>query len=422
MSNLLEIISHDVRVKRAAATHGGEYAGPCPWCGGNDRFRVWPEETERGRYWCRVCERSGDAIDYLRERHRLSFREACECVGAYDKIRDEEGPTGARKEPREALAIPEREGTWRLLPPNAQWQKRAREIMAETQPVLWSDAGRRARAWLIGRGLSEETIRAAGLGFNPEDRHEDRRQWGLPPGRQIWFPRGIVIPWEIGGDVWRLNVRRAQNNPKYAQPAGGANGLYNADALTGGCVALLCEGEIDALTVAQHAGELVVPVATGSTSGSRKARWIARVAGCSAVLVAFDNDPNEAGENASRYWVETLANAVRWRPYWADANAMAQEGADLRVWISAGVHYATSALRKDGEKVSDARDVNAWQEADELLSALFSEVNGNTSEAGQRAWQSTWRDFKDAYRNHDMALLARTMERYREESRIPFEP
>lgn len=37
----------------------GEYAGPCPWCGGEDRFHVW----EKGNYWCRPgpghCGRKG---------------------------------------------------------------------------------------------------------------------------------------------------------------------------------------------------------------------------------------------------------------------------------------------------------------------------------------------------------------------------
>lgn len=37
----------------------GEYAGRCPWCGGEDRFHVW----EKGNYWCRPgpghCGRQG---------------------------------------------------------------------------------------------------------------------------------------------------------------------------------------------------------------------------------------------------------------------------------------------------------------------------------------------------------------------------
>ncbi|MEY4631059.1 MAG: Zinc-binding domain of primase-helicase, partial [Pseudomonadota bacterium] len=29
-----------------------EYAGPCPWCGGKDRFIVWPAQGNGGRFYC----------------------------------------------------------------------------------------------------------------------------------------------------------------------------------------------------------------------------------------------------------------------------------------------------------------------------------------------------------------------------------
>jgi len=74
MANLLDLISADGgALKKQATTGGGEYAGACPWCGGADRFRVWPGT---GRYWCRGCGKAGDAIQYLRDRRGLSFIEA----------------------------------------------------------------------------------------------------------------------------------------------------------------------------------------------------------------------------------------------------------------------------------------------------------------------------------------------------------
>jgi len=45
---------------------GDEYAGPCPWCGGDNRFRVW---QDKGNYYCRPgpghCGKQGfiDQID-----------------------------------------------------------------------------------------------------------------------------------------------------------------------------------------------------------------------------------------------------------------------------------------------------------------------------------------------------------------------
>ena len=40
--DLLALIGRDVQLRRVASTNGGEWAGPCPFCGGHDRFRVWP--------------------------------------------------------------------------------------------------------------------------------------------------------------------------------------------------------------------------------------------------------------------------------------------------------------------------------------------------------------------------------------------
>ncbi len=53
-------------------------------------------------------------------------------------------------------------------------------------------------------------------------------------------------------------------------------------------------------------------VATGSTSGSRRARWIAKLVRNSVVLVALDAD--DAGEKARRWWLSELDNAAYWCP------------------------------------------------------------------------------------------------------------
>lgn len=53
------------RLRRVARTNGGEWAGPCPLCGGDDRLRVWPSPKEGSpRAWCRRCDASGDALNW----------------------------------------------------------------------------------------------------------------------------------------------------------------------------------------------------------------------------------------------------------------------------------------------------------------------------------------------------------------------
>jgi DNA primase len=343
-NDILNLIGRDGPLKKAAGTDGGEYAGPCPFCkDGEDRFRVWPTPAQgKPRYWCRQCGKRGDAIQYLRDHDHLSYAEALEQLGLQPK----NAPVAVHPQ----LAEP-------VEAPFPAWQAAAAPFVATCINALWSTPEPTALEWLRRRNFTDERIRAALLGYNDADTYQDRAAWGLPPEtnreghqKKVWLPRGIVIPWQIDGAFWRVNIRRppqeiADGGPKYIGPPGSANGLYGADALAPGHPALLVEGEFDALSVAQYAGDLVTPVATGSTSGARRVRWAGKLALASAVLVAFDDD--KAGEEAAAYWCNLLPRAVRWRPYWGkDANGMAQTGGDIRGWVTSGLAYAGSMKGK----------------------------------------------------------------------------
>lgn len=54
-----------------------EYSAACPFCGGVDRFCVWPEKD---RYWCRQCNRKGDSIQLIRDLDGMTFNEAKEAL------------------------------------------------------------------------------------------------------------------------------------------------------------------------------------------------------------------------------------------------------------------------------------------------------------------------------------------------------
>lgn len=57
--------SAGLELKKVARTNGGEWAGPCPACGGRDRFCVWPTPRDgSARAWCRQCHRVGDALTW----------------------------------------------------------------------------------------------------------------------------------------------------------------------------------------------------------------------------------------------------------------------------------------------------------------------------------------------------------------------
>ena len=315
MHTILDHVPTKLRWK--AHTNGGEYAGACPWCGGKDRFRVWPRSGEYGRFWCRRCGRAGDAVKLVKELNHLSFQEACD----YLEVKQDKQIKRTR-----VTSNP-------LKPPPRAWQTRAWELTEASISLLWSDVGQRARTWLQQRGLSEETMQLSMLGYNPADRREPASLWGLDRENELYIPRGITIPWVIQSDIWRFNVRRPAGTPRYIGPAGSSNGLYNIDDVARDHPVVLVEGEVDALSVMQVTG--IPAVATGSTSGSRRRRWVLELMKASIVLIAFDSD--EAGEKASAFWYEALPNSCRLRPYWDDANQMLQDGVDLKKWVEQGL-------------------------------------------------------------------------------------
>lgn len=123
----------------------GEYCGPCPSCGGRDRFLLWPEHKSGaagGRFLCRGCGAQGDAVEFLRVFQNLTYREACEAL---------------RLEPRRAVRHTAGKGTareWMPEPerlPAAEWMERAAHFVATCTGGIESGP---ALETLQGRGLS----------------------------------------------------------------------------------------------------------------------------------------------------------------------------------------------------------------------------------------------------------------------------
>lgn len=327
-ANLQEIAGQFTALKGGKAL-----AGPCPKCGGKDRFVVYPD-----RWLCRNCHPVyGDVIELIKWLNNCDFKAACDWLagGNIPTLPDVARP------PRSGPAMPPK-----LTPPAERWQQRAADFIAYTARLLWQPDGRRGLDYLRGRGLSDDTIRAARLGYCPRDFFDKPERWGrAADAKKIWLPGpGIVIPWLIDGAAHRVNIRLLEPRDiggrlvKYIGPAGwgGANPLYNADAITSKKPVLLVEGEFDSLIAKQAAGDFITPVATGSTGGAQAARWIARLATVPAVLVAFDAEPGK-GDKAARNWLDLLPNARRWRPLLKDVNEMAAAGVNVRQWVKAAL-------------------------------------------------------------------------------------
>jgi DNA primase len=262
------------------------------------------------------CQENGDVFDWLRRYRGLDFIKACEWLGGETAL-DTARVLPARSQ---VFQLPDAE------PPPVRWQRAAQQVIALAERSLWSAEGRRARHYLAGRGLHEETIRAARLGYL-----SGSRRWHNLCGLKV--PAGILIPWCADGVLWGLKVRRSAPPPKYTQVAGGsAGGLYGADNLAGRAAVLFVEGEFDALLATQEAGDLLAVVTLGSAVSTLHRRWYTSLVTCRHLLVAYDAD--EAGrKGATRLRELTRRARLIQVPQGKDITEFVLQGGDLREWL-----------------------------------------------------------------------------------------
>ncbi|MEN6374600.1 MAG: primase-helicase zinc-binding domain-containing protein [Smithella sp.] len=350
-ADILALIQQETGLsfKKVAATHGGEYAGPCPWCGGNDRFLIWPQ-YKGGRYWCRGCEKKGDGIQFIRNMHGLTFGEACERLGITRGT--------YRKRHRKSAAMTEKPffKPKQYEHPPELWTQKTAAFLKYSQEKLWTPEGRTAREFLQAKGLIEATIRRAGIGFNPSDLYRDRRGWGLlqeihrPDGKAklIWLPAGIVIPLAPFSDqkgsvqnqegVARLRIRRFNDEgPRYVIVAGSSIAplVLEPDK----SIFVVVESELDAWLLYQEVADLTGVVAMGSAGLKPDVFAHSLLTKAEKILNALDYD--EAGARPSwKFWPETYGSKViRWPvPIGKDPSDAWQQGLNIREWIEAEIN------------------------------------------------------------------------------------
>lgn len=341
-ADILDLVGQDTRLRRVASTHGGEHVGACPFCGGWDRFRMWPEQ---GRFWCRRWGQHGDAIQYLRDHDRLSFAEACRCLGAEPIQQAKAGPA-----PPE-IRVPDDS------PPSEAWQKRARAFSEWAQEQLWGMAGEKVLEYLCEkRGLSGATVTEWDLGFSSRDWKDKPEARGLSDGQPVRLHRGIVIPCQEQGGIWYVKVRQPLKGDsldasiggglegkaaKYTQIRGGKAALFGARTLPGHDAAFLCEGEFDAMLLEQEAGDLVGVATMGSAQAQLAGCWLWALRDCRRIFAAQDAD--DAGTKGADRLLALSARVRLARPLVGkDVTDFHMAGGKLKDWVR--YHLGREAL------------------------------------------------------------------------------
>jgi len=138
--DLAQLVGETVALKPAGR---GQLKGLCPFH--SERTPSFHVHVERGFFYCFGCGAKGDVFDYVMRTQGLEFREALQLLGERVGVEVRGAPAG---------------------------QGRRRDLLEIHEAALaWFTArlpGSPAAAYLRGRGLSDETVRAWGLGFAPD--------------------------------------------------------------------------------------------------------------------------------------------------------------------------------------------------------------------------------------------------------------
>ncbi len=229
--DLLTLVGDDTHLQHLTQR---EFAGPCPFCGGTDRFHLQPH---LGRWFCRQCtgEPSDagwmDAIDYVQRRNGLSFREAVAHLnnGGLPVSAIVPPPAPTRKRP-----------AWR----STAWQGSAWSFVRRAQRRLNSADGEAGQSYLLGRSILPATWQAWGLGL--------ARPWH--PLRRQHLP-AITLPWQQGQRLCAIQHRFIEpgldKSERFSQRKGGERRMFGTQNLAGRETLLLVEGELNALSLWQ---------------------------------------------------------------------------------------------------------------------------------------------------------------------------
>lgn len=247
--------------------------GPCPMCGGKDRFR-FDDKDGRGTWFCNQCG-AGDGIELVKKFQGVDFKEAAAVIERHmgdAPIIAAKGSTGTG----DAQVRRDMEALWR-----------------RAVPVTGDDlAGR----YLMGRGITSMPDKVR---FAADERYVDSGQ------RPVWMP--VMVAKVEPSDAAAANGERAALHRTYLSPLGGKAEVPHARKMmgtmpTGAAVRLMPHAEIlgiaEGIETALSAATLYNMPVWAALNAGLLADWTPP-ASVSTVFVFGDNDASATGQAAA---------------------------------------------------------------------------------------------------------------------------
>ncbi len=350
-TSLVDLVSNYVNLKQTGRNH----SGLCPFH--DEKTPSFSVSDERGFFKCFGCGVGGNAFTFLMRIERIDFPEAVEQLAQRAGIalpeRVEAGPVAKKRD----TLVDLHESAERFY--RKAWE---------------SPRGEAAREYLAGRGVSEETVEAFGIGFAPAGGNELTRWFGQQKvsrraavesgllaerdGRvydrfrgRIMFPirdrRGRVIA--FGGRALGDDQPKYLNSPETPIFTKG-DGVYGVSearkSIRDAGRVVLVEGYMDAVMLVQ-AG-IPYTVATLGTALTTQQLRLVRGVGGEQVQVFFFFDGDTAGQKAALRAFGICAEAGVWgRP------AFLPDGMDPDDYVREHGVEATLALLEKAPELLD---------------------------------------------------------------------
>ncbi|MFO1431278.1 MAG: toprim domain-containing protein [Candidatus Competibacteraceae bacterium] len=266
--------------------------GPCPACGGKDRFR-FDDREGHGTFYCNQCG-SGDGFHLLERVHSWSFPEALQSVAHWLGLEVSSGPTHLQPRPGKRPSLL----TSITDPVKVERRRRRLQQTWEEALPLWDRRALPARRYLVHRGLAlavyPETLR-----LHPDLPYFDEDG----SGTGCW-PALLAVVSGIDGQPVTLHRTYLTTEGNKA-PVGEAKKLmtYPGDrTLSGGAIRLfpvqpvlgVTEGIETALAVHQATGLPIWPAVSATLLAQFQPPD-----GISEVLIWADHDRSGAGQEAA---------------------------------------------------------------------------------------------------------------------------
>ncbi|MEP7705083.1 DNA primase [Paraglaciecola sp. 25GB23A] len=322
-TDIVELIDSRVRLKKA----GRNYQACCPFH--NEKSPSFTVSQDKQFYHCFGCGAHGNVISFLMEHDRLEFPEAVEELAQYHSIevpREEGGSPAPSAQQKQ-----QSQDDYELMEKAAKFFAQQLKVHADKEKPV---------AYLKGRGLSGDIVKAFGIGYAPPEWDSILRTFGLTPHTtqqlldlklitendnrrrfdffrdRIMFPirdkRGRVIG--FGGRVLEDGGPKYLNSPETRIFHKGHElyGFYQAKQAHRNLVrVMIVEGYMDVVALAQFGIDYAV-ASLGTATTAEHIQMLFRAT--SEVVCCFDGD--RAGREAA--W-RALENAL---PYLKDGVEM----------------------------------------------------------------------------------------------------